>query len=383
MRFGLLYGFPWGLQFTNIRHAHSHLMYFGWVTPALMALIVGWLPRLTGRPFTPRQLAQFRANIIATLLLSLLAYAAFLPYGYSLATFGSVRLPVAVIAASLNIVAWYWFIWLYWRATRGVERGRPLRLWDAALGFMILASMGAWSVAVISRLGIQDPFWSVAATHLFLDTFSDGWFVLAVLGLAYAANPQAAKHPWAVRGESWLIMGLPVLFLLSVPFNMMPLPIWLIGAAGGVLVALGLGGNLIALWSARPSGWGVPLFFLGLKALATLAVTIPAVTQWATIAQLRVSYLHWLLLGFVTLSLTVAAERLWGETAVPKRHWLTASVIAVILSLLLLTSLWPAAWSGRWVRVTAAWVALGPVLAAMGVVGLSFSRRKASTHPTK
>ncbi len=383
MRFGLLYGFPWGLQFTNIRHAHSHLMYFGWVTPALMALIVGWLPRLTGRPFTPRQLAQFRANIIATLLLSLLAYAAFLPYGYSLATFGSVRLPVAVIAASLNIVAWYWFIWLYWRATRGVERERPLHLWDAALGFMILASMGAWSVAVISRLGIQDPFWSVAATHLFLDTFSDGWFVLAVLGLAYAANPQAAKHPWAVRGESWLIMGLPVLFLLSVPFNMMPLPIWLIGAAGGVLVALGLGGNLIALWSARPSGWGVPLFFLGLKALATLAVTIPAVTQWATIAQLRVSYLHWLLLGFVTLSLTVAAERLWGETAVPKRHWLTASVIAVILSLLLLTSLWPAAWSGRWVRVTAAWVALGPVLAAMGVVGLSFSRRKASTHPTK
>lgn len=39
MRFGLIYGFPWGLQYANIRHAHSHTMYFGWVTPALMALI--------------------------------------------------------------------------------------------------------------------------------------------------------------------------------------------------------------------------------------------------------------------------------------------------------------------------------------------------------
>jgi hypothetical protein len=39
MRFAMILGFPFGLMFTNVRHAHSHLMYFGWVTPALMGLI--------------------------------------------------------------------------------------------------------------------------------------------------------------------------------------------------------------------------------------------------------------------------------------------------------------------------------------------------------
>jgi len=54
MRFGMLYGYPAGLQFVNVRHAHSHLMYFGWVTPALMALIAANLPRVTGRQVSPR-----------------------------------------------------------------------------------------------------------------------------------------------------------------------------------------------------------------------------------------------------------------------------------------------------------------------------------------
>ena len=32
-------GLPGGLAYVNVRHAHSHLMFFGWVTPALMGLI--------------------------------------------------------------------------------------------------------------------------------------------------------------------------------------------------------------------------------------------------------------------------------------------------------------------------------------------------------
>ena len=51
MRFGMVYGFPgWAQNFGAIRHAHSHLMYFGWVTLALMAMIWQRLPALTGRP---------------------------------------------------------------------------------------------------------------------------------------------------------------------------------------------------------------------------------------------------------------------------------------------------------------------------------------------
>ena len=36
-----------GLSLGNIRHAHSHLMYMGWVTPALMALVAHAVDFLT------------------------------------------------------------------------------------------------------------------------------------------------------------------------------------------------------------------------------------------------------------------------------------------------------------------------------------------------
>ncbi len=49
-RFGMaLGGLPFGLDFGNVRDGHSHLMYFGWVTPALMALIATHLSAATGR----------------------------------------------------------------------------------------------------------------------------------------------------------------------------------------------------------------------------------------------------------------------------------------------------------------------------------------------
>src|SRR5690606_41698660 len=38
LRFGLQYGFPWALNYADVRHAHSHLMFFAWVTPAAMLL---------------------------------------------------------------------------------------------------------------------------------------------------------------------------------------------------------------------------------------------------------------------------------------------------------------------------------------------------------
>ena len=38
IRFGLLNGFPtWAANYTAVRHAHSHLMYFGWGSLAIAA----------------------------------------------------------------------------------------------------------------------------------------------------------------------------------------------------------------------------------------------------------------------------------------------------------------------------------------------------------
>lgn len=383
MRFGMIYGYPLDLQFVNVRHSHSHLMYFGWVTPALMGLIAAWLPRITKRPLSTR----FRWVMAATVVVAFLAYLAFIQYGYQVAELSGRRLPLSVMAATLNMFAWYAYAILYYRATRGVTRGRALRFWDAALIFMILASLGAWGVALVSRLGVEDPFWSLAMTHMFLDLFSEGWMVLAILGLAHAYRPpgtltyvQERRTRW---GENLIVVGLPLIFLLAMPVNLVPAGLRVIASLGGLLVVAGLLFSIWALWPASDRswmGWRVALALLALKSLVGLGMVFPAVALWAQRNSLRVLYLHLLLLGFVTLGLVVAAREAWGGAAVPGQRWLVVTVLFLLATLLPLTGPWPEALAGRWALQLAAWASLGPVIAVSAMFVILMVRERSTNR---
>lgn len=363
LRFGMRLGYPAGLQMANIRHAHSHLMYFGWVTPALMALIVSSLPAAPSR--------RMKQLLAAILVAAFAAYVPFLLYGYRPAALGGLSLPLSTMMAGLNVLLWYGFVIAYRQATRGLPRLPWLRLWDAAIAFLVLASMGAWGLAAAELVGLDGPILTLAFSHLFLDLFADGWFVLALLGLAYFAMPQAARHRAARWGETLVIAGLPLTFLLSLPAGSLPAAVRWVVAVGGLLVGIGL---LAHLWALAPVAWRVrrewliPLAFLALKAAGELTISFPAGATWASSMALRVSYLHWLLLGFVTLGLVAAAAQRWGNDALPARPWLVTSVLVLQLTLIPLTRLWPAGWGGVWTLDAAAWATLGPVLAAIAML---------------
>ena len=362
-RFSLLYGPPAGLDLGNVRHAHSHLMYFSWVTPALMALIGSWLPRLTGCAFR----RGLRWLIGLTIVLGLLAYPPFLLYGYTVAEIGKARLPLSMIAASANALTWYLFAALYARTTWGLVRSLALRLWDAGIGFLLLATAGAAGRGVLVALDVSDPFWQAATVHLFLDLFSDGWVMLALLGLLYAIYP-TIKPSYTGLATRLIIIGLPVTFLLGVPVSLVPPTARLVAGVGGVLVAVGLLLHIRALWPHVASLWRVPLAFGALKALVQLGISIPPLAHWVERMSLRIPYLHWLLLGFVTLSLVAAAVETWPSILIRHYRWIVAAILLLQLSLLPLTGFWPAAWRGQWVLILAAWSALAPVVAAVGLL---------------
>ena len=139
LRFGLMYGLPHGALHENVRFAHTHLMYFGWVTPALFTLIGAYLTERTGRRL-PR---AFHLAITASLIAGLLSFAPFLLSGYRPTLVLGMSLPLSMIASSPAVLAWY--------------------LWGAA--FSPVAS-GALMDALV---------------HFYLDLFSNGWFALALL----------------------------------------------------------------------------------------------------------------------------------------------------------------------------------------------------------
>lgn len=364
-RFIPIAGFDTGLSLVNVRHAHSHLMYFGWVTPALMILIGGRLPFITGRGIK-RSLHWIVASAFFTALLS---YPAFLLYGYTPAVIGESRLPLSVIGAGLNVFVWYAFVVYYFRQTKGIRRGNALLVWDFALIFLVLSTFGAWALALLKPLGIEDMILSTALTHVFLDLFSEGWFVLGVLGLVYASMKQEVNR-WTRYGLLMMCLGLPTLFAFGMAESLIPAPLQLLTRAGSVLVSTGLlvhVGVLAGRLMRERSAWLFPLGMLGVKAAGQLvAALIPGV--WlVNLPGMRIFYLHVMLLGFVTLGLFTASAELWrrGEGL---RSFVYGTVLLLILSLIPLTVLWPSAWTGRWAYYFAAWVALLPSVVVAGFV---------------
>jgi len=354
-RAGLLFGLPSGLDFGNVRHAHSHLMYFGWVTPAIMAMLAQRLP-------PSRRMKQV---IHALLILAGLAYVPFLLYGYGLAAVGPLRLPLSVILATANMIGWYVFAALYVRKRSALEPSAARWFWDAALMFLVVASMGAWGLGLVQALRPDNPVWFAATLHLFLDLFADGWLIMAVLGFAVdACAPTGARSRlrWSWR---LLVIGLPVMFVLSIPLDLLPPAIRLVGSFGAIVSAAGLVLFLHALGRAawRAPMWRLPLALLALKAVVHVGLAVPAIARWGLGAGLRIPYLHVVLLGVVTLGLLAAAGSTWGPSAVPGWSIVSWSVALLLVSLIPLTRLWPVVWSGSWTLWTALGGALAPTLA--------------------
>lgn len=377
LRFGVLYGMA-GLSYANVRHAHSHLMFFSWATPAIMALMAAQLPRLTGRP--PGR--GLRRVIPVIIVLGLPAWVLFMLYGYGPAQIGGASVPPAAIAATLCVIAWYVFAAVYFRQVWGAPMTRALWLMNAAVVFLLLSTLGILGMGARS----DNPLVGIALSHVFLDLFTEGWFVLAVLGLAYAAMPDAGRHPWARISGDMMVVGLPLIFLLLLPVTAVPPSLRWVAGAGGLLVVLGTLGNIIALWSSTAGtaagetwsgkAWRVPLVYLAAKCLILSGLLLPATAKWVESVQLRVPYLHITLLGFVTLGLFAAAERQWG---VPGRRWMTLAVTLLVLSLFPLSGIWPPELGGIWALHAAAWAALGPVLVALAL--LIFGRKGSSALP--
>ena len=384
MRYWMLVGFPGWANFVNVRHAHSHLMYFGWVTPALMLLIAANLPAQTGKPVP----GGVRAISGAALGTAGLAYLPFLLYGYELAPVLGKSLPLSVIASSLNILVWYAFALWYRKATRGVRRDRnrnpALRLWDGAVLFLLLASTGAWARGALMGMKVDDPFLGDAAVHLFLDLFSEGWLQLGLLGLVYAALPAIpAPDRWANR---LLFAGLPLTFLLGVPIHLVPTALRLIAGVAGGMAALGVALHLWNIWKSAGQGglrfWGLVLAIWAVKLAMLLGVSIPPLARWGETMVLRILYLHVFLLGTVTLGLLASAQQTWGKEAIASQTGFRVAVLALLASLIPLTGLWPQALGGRWRLAFAALAAWGPVVMALFSL-VSASRRARWVMRTK
>lgn len=359
-------GLPLGLDFGNVRRAHSHLMFFSWVSPALMALIAARLARRFGRSWG----RPMRLVIGANLALGLASFVPFLLDGYqSTAVFGA-NIPLSIILSTASIFAWYAFAWLYQKRTRGLQRTTAVALWDVAVVALIVSSLGTWARGAFMGMQVEDPLLTHGSVHFFLGLFSDGWLGLAALGLLHdylGVEMRGSKRWWTAL----LVAGLPITFVLGIPSHIVPSSLGSLAAVGGLMVGAGFAAHAVILWRhSRRSGqlWGAALACVGLKAGAQLLFVVPSIAAWAEAAGLRILYLHVLFLGFVTLALVESARLCWGNVERAHTRWMQAAVAILLVTMLPTTGLWPSSWTGHGSLWLTAVGSLAPTAVALWIL---------------
>jgi hypothetical protein len=320
LRMALVYGMAPGLgDFDDIRHAHSHLMFNGWAMLGLMTLIWRWLPRYTGRALPGAVTWQ----MAATAFFALLTLPAFWINGYGLTQIGPAMMPLGAIIASLNGLTWFLFMFLYFRATRAlVNRPPALQLWDWAIILLLVASIGAAGVPVIAMIDLPVPFLEQAFLHLFLDVFSVGWMMLALLGAIWAWLPSHSQPAWLPTRSLALLLVFTFVLGMS-PSDVPRFLFWIVaiinlGAAGL------LGVHLLHLWRGRselPALVQFGLLGLAVQVIAAVVLLWPGMWEWAA-GWLRVFYLHNLLLLWASSVLLGLLLEAFASGWLRWRRWL-------------------------------------------------------------
>lgn len=371
MRFGLYLGFPYGLQFPDVRHAHSHLMFFGWVTPLLMAFISDLVGSRRSTTFRDRWVLG------VTVATALASYPPFLLSGYGFMTVGSRELPLSMMSAGLNGLAWLLFILIYmWNTRRlrgrsqGSSSGLRLAWFDAAVLMLAAATAAGAALAYLGASGAGGGAWMNTFINLFLDIFADGWFGIGVLALA------VHQLRWNGHAGPALLAGLVAGLLLRSAGRLPGLagPLALLEPAGSLLLGVALAGAsgalLAAAWRQRRGLWAFVLLLLLVKGLFELALAFPPAAAFVEDRGLRVLFLHAYLLGGVSVGLVTAFRHRFGALTFTPAWPLVAAILVMLASLLPLTGLWPRSLSGGWALPVAALASCLPIAAVLlGVLG--------------
>lgn len=302
LRYKIAFSLPF-IDQKNLLHGHSHFAFAGWITHALMLLLVNYLAKQKDEPAYKKYRWLINANLIT-------AYGMLISFplqGYGL---------YSIIFSTLSIFVSYAFAILYWKDLNSLPEKKVSHSWmKAALLFNVLSSAGAFSLAYMMATKNIHQNWYLAAVYFFLHFQYNGWFLFACMGLA--TEKLFKKVPSNILKKIfWLFAAacIPAYFLSAL---WLPIPVWVY-----VLVVMAafsqLAGWIITIQQIKKqsvftgvaisslSRWILLLssIALSIKLLLQLGSTIPSLSKIAFgFRPIVIGYLHLILLGVITLFL--------------------------------------------------------------------------------
>jgi hypothetical protein len=301
MRYKIAYSLPWVDQ-RNLLHAHSHFAFAGWITQALMALLVYYLlEKGDTKAFT-----KYRPVLYSNLVTAYGMLVTFPFIGYAF---------LSIAFSTLSIFVSYWFAIKYWKDLNKLQVKSTSHHWfKAAVLLNAISSLGAFSLAYMLATKNIYPNRYLASIYFFLHFQYNGWFFFACMGLlSYQLNKYGVNENKLKKNYLLFVTAcLPAYFLSAL---WLPIAKWLYVLVV-IAVFLQLVGWIMVLRLIRKVlpviKQSMQVFPRALFTLCAIALTIKLLLQAGSVipslSQLAfgfrpivIGYLHLVLLGVITL----------------------------------------------------------------------------------
>lgn len=301
LRYKIAYSLPF-IDQKYLLHAHSHFAFSGWITQALMALMVAYLSKYLKTDLFPKYKWLLYANLLT-------AYG--MLFSFPFQGYGA----ISITFSTLSIFTSWAFAVAYWKDLNRLSSNNIVNHWfKAALIFNVISSLGAFSLAFMMANKIIHQNWYLLAIYFFLHFQYNGWFFFACIGLllekvlAFTPSLKNQKEVFWIFAASCI----PAYFLSAL---WIPMPAWVyfiivLSALAQLYGWLILVKNIFKQEQLFTSG--LPIHAKWLLSLSAIALTIKLLLQAiSTIPSLStlafgfrpiiIAYLHLILLGMISL----------------------------------------------------------------------------------
>jgi hypothetical protein len=292
---------PVQVDYTNLRHAHSHLAFLGWIYAAFFLAFVHFFLRPESFAAHFRELFWLTQVSVAGMLVS------FLVQGYG---------PFSIGFLTVHTLLAYRFIWKFWKLWQPDWQRASTWFSASALLFFVLSTLGPFAIPPIQILGGGNPLWMKMAVHYYLHFQYNGWFIYGVMALLFKVM-ENRNIAWPQSWTRWQfgLMFTAVFPAYFVTLTSSALPGWTANLATAGVWLQWTGYALFSYYfltkkiMRQVAGGSLAKFILGF-ALSMLFVkftfeiigaTPPFSGYFAPFSQyLIIGYLHLVFLGAVT-----------------------------------------------------------------------------------
>ncbi|PKL78412.1 MAG: hypothetical protein CVV25_11600 [Ignavibacteriae bacterium HGW-Ignavibacteriae-4] len=289
IRSSFVFGMGVWFNYKYFLHTHSHLAFLGWIFNIIYYSML--------KQFDLFSMKKYGYLFIA-LNISVLGMLFTFPFqGYAVGS---------IIFSTLHILLSYIFAVFLYRDTRG-DKSIHRKFAMAAVLFMVISSIGPFSLAPIIVNGMKDSIWYDLAIYFYLHFQYNGWFVLSIISIiAYSIKVKDVDN-WQ-RAYNLFVISTFLNFSLSTLWTN---PGWVINIISVLsslmqfhaifLMSKDIFVHLRTLDKFKSMIMKVLFAFFVLKIFFALAGSIQEVAMFVYYNRnLVIGYLHLVFLGIIT-----------------------------------------------------------------------------------